>query len=101
MNPLAFLDQATPPPRLVLNPHYLAESRLLRRSEFYSRQQLDDLKLDRLKAICLYAYDNCPYYTRLFDESGFDPQRMSSPEDLRVDAPARLPRWTSRHTYTT
>ena len=82
MGARAVLYELTPPPAYVLRPSFLAESHLLGRSEWYSRDRLDQLKFRRLKAICQYAYDYCPYYTRRFDECGFDPRRMSSAEDL-------------------
>lgn len=62
-----------PYPYIIRNPDFRRERALLARSERYSRDQLDTLKLNRLKSICQYAYRHCAYYRRLFNEGGINP----------------------------
>lgn len=65
-----------PPPFIVLSSAFRRERKLLKESEGYSRDQLHALKLQRLRDICGYAYENCPYYRERFDQAGVDPARI-------------------------
>lgn len=48
-----------------------------------SRDELAALNWQRTKALVEYAYENTPYYRRRFDEIGFSPQDMRTPDDFR------------------
>ncbi len=67
-----------------INPVFLRERRLLRKSERFSRKQLDALKLARLQAICVHAYETCDYYNDLFRKHRLDPHRLGHPDELSV-----------------
>ncbi|MEM3658731.1 MAG: hypothetical protein QXQ66_10020, partial [Candidatus Hadarchaeum sp.] len=60
-------------------------------TQWYSRQQLEELQLERLKAIIKHAYENVPYYRRIFDERNLKPYDIKSKNDL-----AKLPLLTRR-----
>ena len=75
-------SKSSPPLSVLCNVHYIGERRLIRKSDGYSRDELDALKASRLRDICSYAYKNCPYYTRLFDDCWFDPESARYPDDL-------------------
>jgi phenylacetate-CoA ligase len=62
-------------------PRHLA---ILEESQFFSPEKIADLQMERLKRLLTHAYQNCPFYTRRFNEAGFDPARLQSPDDLRV-----------------
>jgi phenylacetate-CoA ligase len=61
-------------------PRHLRE---LEKSQFYSPERVAELQLERLKRLLMHAFRNCPFYTRRFNEAGFDPSRVHTPEDLR------------------
>jgi len=50
--------------------------------ECLPRPELEKLQLGRLKEELQFAYDNCPYYKRAWDEAGVSPQ-IETLEDLR------------------
>lgn len=55
----------------------------LEKTEFSSIEALEELQLHRLKLLLLHCRDNVPYYTRLFQKSGFDPETISSADDIQ------------------
>jgi phenylacetate-CoA ligase len=61
-------------------PRHLRE---LEESQFYSPEKIADLQMERLRHLLMHAFRNCPFYTRRFNEAGFDPARVQSPDDLR------------------
>ena len=62
-------------------PRHLRE---LEESQFYSPDRIADLQMERLKRLLMHAFRNCPFYTQRFNEAGFDPARMQTPDDLRL-----------------
>lgn len=54
--------------------------------ESMARSELEDLQLDRLRALLVRVYDSVPLYRRKFDEAGFEPDSVTSLADL-----ARIP----------
>ncbi len=52
-------------------------------SQWWSRQQIEQLQLTRLRRLLSYAQENVPYYHRLFTEIGFTPTEISSLADLK------------------
>ncbi len=38
--------------------------------------------LERLQAVCAYAYEHAPFYKRKWDEAGFHPSKLKSLEDF-------------------
>ena len=60
--------------------------RELERSQWWSRDELLELQHQRLRRLVKQAYDNVPYYRRIFDVRGLKPNDIESIEDL-----AKLP----------
>jgi phenylacetate-CoA ligase len=58
----------------------------LQQNQWHSPQHLQRLQNRRLRRLIRHAYDRVPYYRRLFDSVGLQPQQISCAEDL-----ARLP----------
>lgn len=59
-------------------PQHLKE---LEKSQFLSADRIAQMQMDRLKALVSHAYKNCPFYTKRFDEAGFNPSKLHSPDD--------------------
>lgn len=55
------------------NPSLMTIYRLLKRSEAYTRQQLKELQLQKLKETLVFAKKYSPFYSRHFAKAGFDP----------------------------
>jgi phenylacetate-CoA ligase len=43
--------------------------------------------VERLRAVCAYAYERAPFYRRKWDEAGFHPSQIKSPEDFEAKVP--------------
>jgi phenylacetate-CoA ligase len=60
--------------------------RLLREMNERLRWSADDLRrlqLWKLRELIRHAYYHSPFYRRWYDQNGFDPDRIGSPDDLR------------------
>lgn len=68
----------------IVNTSFIREYLFLKKTEFYSRERLEEIKFKRLKELCLYAYKYCSYYTELFRQSGLNPEKIQSCEDIKV-----------------
>jgi phenylacetate-CoA ligase len=58
----------------------------LQQNQWKKPQDLQDLQNRKLRRLVRHAYDNVPYYRRLFDSVGLQPQDIAGAEDL-----AKLP----------
>lgn len=58
----------------------------LKKSEFFTQQQLKELQLRRLQALILHAYETSPFYRARLEGMNLSPQDIRSLEDL-----AKLP----------
>ncbi|HJQ22550.1 MAG TPA: phenylacetate--CoA ligase family protein [Blastocatellia bacterium] len=72
------------PANIRYGPQFAPTLRLLDQSERWSRDQLNDYQLTRLRALLKHAARHVPYYKRLFRALGFDPERVREIADLRV-----------------
>jgi len=61
----------------------LSKLRELETAQWKSRAELEALQLKKLRRLLNYAYENVPYYKRIFDEHGLSPQSVHSLEDFR------------------
>lgn len=71
------------PPRLRFHRTFWEMYNLLQKSQWWSRQELAAYQLKQLKKLLRHAYENVPYYKRIFTETGFDPYNFSDIKDLR------------------
>ena len=55
----------------------------LRESQWWDAERFQSYQISRLREHLGYAAKNIPYYAELFRESGIDPSRIESLEDLR------------------
>jgi phenylacetate-CoA ligase len=56
---------------------------LLRESQHWSADRLNDFQITRLRAMLVHCAKNVPYYRRLFRAVGFDPLEVCDLTDLR------------------
>ncbi|MDG6219992.1 MAG: hypothetical protein QCI38_00910 [Candidatus Thermoplasmatota archaeon] len=61
----------------------MKELRSLERTQTLPRQELERLQRQRLSAMLHHAYENVPYYNRLFKEMGLKPTDIKTVEDLQ------------------
>ena len=47
---------------------------LLQKSQWWSREELEEYQLQQLSKLLSSAYENVPYYRRIFDEQGLMPR---------------------------
>jgi phenylacetate-CoA ligase len=56
---------------------------LLKESQWWHRGQLEEYQLRQLGRLLEHAYNNVPYYRRVFDERGLEPKDIQDFNDLR------------------
>jgi len=59
---------------------YLKE---LREMPYLPREKLEEIRRDKLLKVVRYAYENVPFYKKLFDDRGLEVERVTGIEDLR------------------
>ena len=62
--------------------HAVTELYRLRRNEWLNPQALEEIQWRKLKRLLKHAYENVPYYHRLFKRAGIRPEDIKSREDL-------------------
>lgn len=55
----------------------------LLRGRLPSADELEAVRVRRLRALVHHAYDQVPYYRRMFESAGLGPEDIRRPEDLR------------------
>ncbi len=70
---------------------YRSILRGLEESQFWPKERVEAVQLERLQGLLLHASKNCPYYTDLFAKSEFNPKQLNSLSEL-----AKLPVLTKR-----
>jgi phenylacetate-CoA ligase len=55
----------------------------LRRSEWWSKTQIEELQNKKLRALVRHAFDNVPYYHRIFTLQGITPDDIKTKNDLK------------------
>jgi phenylacetate-CoA ligase len=85
------------PARWKLGADYQAYCEDLLRNDRRTREELDDLQLDRLRLMIEHCYEKVPFYRKEFARVGFKPEQFRTLDDLR-----RIPvlrRQDLRHHY--
>lgn len=62
--------------------HYPEFRRLARTLEEADPSQIREFQFEQLRLVLAEAASHCPYYRRTFEQAGFDPARLTSPDDL-------------------
>ena len=55
----------------------------LQESHWWSREKLENYQMQQLSKLLHHAYENVPYYRRIFDERGLKPEDIQNSDDLR------------------
>ncbi len=55
---------------------------LLKKSQWWSADQLEEYQLEQLSKLLSHSYKNVPYYTRVFNERGLKPKDIQDLKDL-------------------
>ena len=56
----------------------------LKKSQYWSREQIDNFQNERLKLLIAHAYENVPFYREQMDKFGITPVDIQTKEDLRL-----------------
>lgn len=71
------------PARVCYGPMFAPTRELLKKSQHWSADRLNEFQLTKLRAMLVHAAKNVPYYRRLFRVMGFDPQQVRALSDLQ------------------
>lgn len=63
--------------------NFLRYYRLLSQSQWWSRAELEEYQLQQLNRMLNHAYENVPYYRRVFNERGLKPKDIQDFRDLQ------------------
>lgn len=62
---------------------FIQYSAWLEKTQWWSKAELEALQLEKLKALIKHAYENVPYYQRVFAEQQLTPQDLVTLDDLQ------------------
>ena len=54
----------------------------LNKSQWWSKDQIEELQNKKLRTLIRHAYDNVPYYHRIFSQRGITPESIKTKDDL-------------------
>ncbi len=63
-------------------PFWLRRRQLVR-SQWFDKNKLEELQLNRLKHLVLHSYNTVPYYRKLMDERGLRPDSIRTLDDIK------------------
>jgi len=62
-----------------IQPHLAA----LNKSQWWSKDQIAELQNKKIRMLIRHAYDNVPYYHRIFSQRGITPESIKTKDDLK------------------
>jgi len=71
------------PPRFRYGKVFWDTYSFLQESQWWSREKLEEYQMEQLEKLLKHAYENVPYYRRVFDERGLRPKDIQDLNDLR------------------
>jgi len=71
------------PPRFRYGKVFWKTYNFLQESQWWSREKLEDYQMQQLSKLFHHAYENVPYYRRVFDERGLKPKDIDNFDDLK------------------
>jgi len=71
------------PPRFRYGKAFWDTYNFLQESQWWSREQLEEYQMKQLEKLLKHAYENVPYYRRVFDERGLWPKDVRDFNDLK------------------
>jgi len=80
--PLRYIYGAIPP-SIRYGKAFRETYAFLQESQWWSREKLEEYQMQQLSKLLHHAYENVPYYRRVFDERGLKPRDIQDFDDLR------------------
>jgi len=71
------------PPRFRYNKMFWQTYNFLQKSQWWSRKKLEEYQMQQLSKLFHHAYENVPYYRRVFEERGLKPKDIQDFDDLK------------------
>jgi len=71
------------PPRFRYGKVFWDTYNFLQESQWWSREQLEEYQMRQLEKLLNHAYENVPYYRRVFDERGLKPKDIQDFDDFK------------------
>ncbi|MBI5863425.1 MAG: phenylacetate--CoA ligase family protein [Planctomycetes bacterium] len=68
---------------LILGKRFRSQREWLKRSQWWSDEQIRSHQIEELRRICRLARDNSAFYRERFAQAGFSPDSIRAPEDLQ------------------
>ena len=65
------------------DPEFLKWYNFLQESQWWSREKLEEYQMQQLGKLLEHAYENVPYYRKIFDERGLKPKDVQGLDDLK------------------
>ncbi|MHA3962776.1 MAG: phenylacetate--CoA ligase family protein [Candidatus Thorarchaeota archaeon SMTZ1-45] len=60
----------------------IEKARFMESSQWWNRSQIDEYRFTKLRGLVSHAYENVPYYRRIFKERGLEPSNIKNLEDI-------------------
>ena len=70
--------------KFLKNEEYIRYEKLLEERESWKFSEIQVIQHKRLKKILIHAFENVPYYGKVFTDAGFNPYSMKYPDEIRV-----------------
>ncbi len=80
--PLRYIYGAIPP-SIRYGKVFWETYNFLQESQWWSREKLEEYQMQQLSKLLSHAYENVPYYRKVFDERGLKPKDIQNFGDLR------------------
>jgi len=71
------------PPRIRYGKAFWETYNFLQESQWWSREKLEEYQMQQLSKLLQHAYENVPYYRKVFDERSLKPRDIQDFSDLR------------------
>jgi len=71
------------PPRIRYGRVFWETYKFLQESQWWSREKLEEYQFQQLRNLLNHAYENVPYYRRVFNEIGLKPENIQCFDDLK------------------
>lgn len=68
----------------VRNPSLFEQYDYLKSTEWLSRKELDKVQIENAKKFFMFSGEYSPYFRKIFQKSGFNPEKFSATSDLSV-----------------
>ena len=68
---------------LLLDRSISKDLRFLQKSQWWSKEKLENFQNEKLQKLIQYSYKNVPYYTNLFDKLSLKPKDILTKDDLK------------------